>query len=138
MKRMPPPPEREVQRTFVAHLEAWGCEVHRRNVAAFPITTKGVRYYVKANEKGMADLWGFLPEPVGLHFECEVKRPGAWPTPAQVDWLRRTNRHRGARAFWAWDIETLKYLFDEIMDGLAVVVHADGRQSTRLPVAPQE
>ncbi len=116
------PLERVVLREFRAYLVGMGFVVFRRNVGQFKIEGRTV----VVEERGASDLYGLLPAPLkGVHFECEVKRPGGWPTPYQVQWLRMMNA-AGARAFWADTPARLVRVVDLILGGWLPVVEDDG------------
>jgi hypothetical protein len=107
-------------------LAARGCRVYRRNVALQVAEYKGKRRVIRSGEKGQADLYGWFPAPRrGLHFECEVKIPGNWPTRDQINWLIDVNRS-GAAGFWVSSIGDLKYIYNRIMSDSICEVTNDG------------
>jgi hypothetical protein len=127
--RLPRPLERENQKLFAGWLRAKGCEVYRRNVSLVTAIYRGKRRAFRCGEPGQSDLYGWLPRPRrGVHFECEVKRLGETPTPAQIDWLRSVN-DSGAVGFWADDIRYLDKIFKYIMAGYTVDVSPDGEMA---------
>lgn len=100
--------ERDVQRLIVDYCKAHSIFVQRRNVAG--VQKLSGNRYVQLGKRGQADLWGILR---GVHWECEVKRPGEKPKPDQVEWLTDCAQ-AGARAFWADSLE----MFIEGLRGL--------------------
>jgi hypothetical protein len=124
--RLPRPIEKGNQKLFAGWLQANGCKVYRRNVSLVRAIYKGKSRAFKCGEPGQSDLYGWLPHPRrGVHFECEVKRPGERPTPAQIDWLQQTN-DSGAVGFWADDIRYLEKIFKYVMACYDVVVTSAG------------
>lgn len=93
------PLEKDIQRAILDYCKAERIFVQRRNVAG--VQKLSGNRYVQLGKKGMADLWGIVK---GIHFECEVKRPGKKPTPEQIAWLNLCSIY-GARAFWADSLE---------------------------------
>jgi hypothetical protein len=115
---------------FLKLVRGWlavrGCRVYRRNVAVQVAEYKGKRRVIRSGEKGQADLYGWFPAPRrGLHFECEVKIPGNWPTRDQIDWLIDAN-DSGAVGFWVASIDDLEYIHDRLMTGHMCEVTHDG------------
>ena len=91
--------EKDVQRQILDYCKVMRIFVQRRNVAGVQRLNGGK--YVQLGKRGMSDLWGIVR---GVHFECEVKRPGKKPTPEQIEWLNDCAA-AGARAFWADSLE---------------------------------
>ena len=87
-KRPPVPSEAEVLKTCMAIANALGVPCFRRNIMAMSGTYNGKQRFIRSGEAGQADLWGFLPGS-GKHWECEVKRRGNKPSPAQSAWLSK-------------------------------------------------
>jgi hypothetical protein len=123
--RIPRPLERSNLRDFRRYLAFHGCRVWRRNAGMVTVEKGGRRYRVRGAPAGQSDLWRFLPGPKHAHFECEVKREGAWPTRLQIEWLIEINI-LGHYGFWADSIERLDRIFRGIVAGKRVVVEPSG------------
>lgn len=116
------PAERDMLRAFKSYMMSRGWIVFRRHVGQFRVGDRKV----VVEQRGASDLYGILTGPLaGVHFECEVKRPGAWPTPYQVAWLRVMNR-AGARAFWCDRPSRLVTIVDAIEAGARPYVDENG------------
>jgi hypothetical protein len=76
----------------------------RNNVVAVAkeATETSKRRFIRAGQKGQADITGVGP--AGIRIEIEVKRKGKVPSDDQKDWLGRMQRH-GGLAFYADSIE---------------------------------
>lgn len=71
--------------------------VWRRNVGGAMLPGKGGRMQmIRFGHRGQSDLEGIVN---GLHFECEIKKPGGTPRVEQVQWLGII-KARGGIAFW--------------------------------------
>jgi hypothetical protein len=127
----PPPLEKDVQSESLGLLKSNGIEAFRRNVMAMGGEHKGKRWFVRAGEPGMSDIWGIIPGTLtrqaagawkGLprHFEAECKRLGERPTLEQVLWLIRMNDLTGA-AFWFDSTEVLVKVMRCLIAGGRVV-----------------
>jgi len=90
--------ERDLLHLILDYCAAMRIFVQRRNVGAFKIGTR----YIRFAKPGQSDLWGLYG---GRHFECELKRPGKALTEAQFEWLAECRNH-GAIAFMADSLET--------------------------------
>jgi hypothetical protein len=114
-------------RAFRTLLEFRGAVVYRRNVGIIRLEYKGKRRRFVAAAAGQSDLWGFLPlgRETWPHFECEVKRPGEWPTDKQIDWLRFVNSI-GHYGFWADTLDHLIRIYEGISAGRRVCVERSG------------
>jgi hypothetical protein len=114
-----------VQRECLAIAERMDVPCWRRNVAlqVFEATATAKRRCVRSGEPGQSDLYGWLPawsNRPGVHWECEVKRPGEAPTYDQTLWLRRCNEATGA-AFWADNAETFARVLQALCDGGRII-----------------
>lgn len=90
--------ENELKLLVMAYCQAAGIFCERRNVGAFKIQDRFIRF----SRRGQSDLWGILPG--GKHFECELKRKGKEPSEEQHQWLASCAQ-RGALAFWTDDLD---------------------------------
>lgn len=118
-------PESDMLKAFRLYLECRGCLVFRRNTGKIRIPVPGGkdRLFV-ASEPGQSDLWAIMPN--GIHLEVEVKRPGGWPSKAQIEWMRMINTKTCAYALWSDTVERLDLLYTKIEAGGRVYVDANG------------
>ena len=100
--------EKDIQRAILDYCKAHRLFVQRRNVAG--IQKLSGNRYVRLGTRGQADLWGIKN---GIHWECEVKRPGEEPSMHQIAWLNDCAT-AGARAFWTDSLDG----FIEVMETL--------------------
>jgi len=97
--KLPPTPEREIQKTGIQLLELAGFRMERRNVARQTLTDEsGKTRVVRSGKTGQSDTYGWHVQ-TGLHIEIEWKRVGKRPSPEQLAWLKRCTIE-GTIAFW--------------------------------------
>lgn len=118
-------PERAVLKACLAVLRASGVDAWRRNVVRMPAVYKGKTRFIRAGEKGAADITGTLN---GLRLEVETKRYGERPTDDQVAWLLRTNR-QGGIGLWVETAEQLHRVLPRLLAGWRVDMEPNGSWS---------
>lgn len=114
-RKPPRPRESEIQASGMALLRTLGWRVFRRNTGAMTATYKGRDRFIRFSEPGQSDCWAVLPD--GRHGEVEFKRPGEWPTAAQLAWLRSMNGVGGSVAFWVSDLKDLEEVARHVQRG---------------------
>ena len=70
-------------------------------------STHDTKSRLPAEYEGRSDIRGILPDGHGRSLVLELKAPGKFPTPKQLDYIERARAH-GALAFWADNIEWVK------------------------------
>lgn len=124
LRKPPKPLERDIQKAGMTFLRSLGWSVFRRNTGAVRASYKGRERLVRFSEPGMADCWAVLP--TGVHAEIEFKRPGEWPTPAQLVWLRGMNGVGAAVAFWVDSLRDLEAVARHVMGGGRIEFNDEG------------
>lgn len=124
--KLPIPLESDVQKTCLAILGARGVIAWRNNKGAFGATRNGKRHYVKyGGLDGASDLFCVVPSIGGRFMTIEIKRPGKYPTVAQIAFMRMINEAKGI-SFWVSSGDQLDAILDHVLDGGSVRVNEAG------------
>lgn len=107
-RKLPPTPEREIQKQCLEYLQIAGLVVWRTNSGTMKrLGADGKLNYVRFNgAKGCSDAIGVL-RPSGRFVAIEFKRPGEKPTPEQEGFLQRI-RSQGGIALVVTGVEDLR------------------------------
>jgi hypothetical protein len=121
---IPRPLESAVLRECLSRARDLKIPCFRRNVATVTSEYKGKTRLFRSGEPSQSDLYGWLPidaarDRAGIHFECEVKRPGEVPTHDQINWLHNCNAITGA-AFWIDNSTTFTEVLNRLIQGMSI------------------
>lgn len=117
--RIPPPRESKVQAAIRVRLRRLGIVLHRRNTGMAQASHNGRSRVIRYGSPGQSDLYGWIIG-TGTHVEVEVKRPGNYPTPMQLRWLKECT-HLGAVAFWADSADIAERVAEAVLKGGKIV-----------------
>lgn len=125
--KLPQPLERDYAKTYDALVAMRGVYLIRINSGVARVEGQGGKdRYVKGAPAGTSDRLGHLPN--GRFLAIEYKRPGEWPTPEQIEYLRDRNLG-GAVAFWVDGVDVLDRYLSHALAGGSFAVERYGRVS---------
>jgi hypothetical protein len=129
---LPPITEAEVLSACLDCLKAFGVDVKRQNTGgSYRERKSGKPQYIKYGEPGDSDITGTLTTKypdgriIGRTLHLEIKRPGAFPTEAQLERLRQTNIAGGV-GFWIDDAKRLSDILPKLIAGAWVEIDERG------------